>query len=276
MKNLGYKTDCLFHTQLGEVVQRQRYWVIRNSDNPTFRWGNLLVYPEAPKSMIAKQWLIDFRKEFGENSSHVTLGWESDALGELELFKKWGFEYEPLSVMTLSDPPSEYLGEEMSISDFNVHLREIKSDEDWRQLMDLHFETYMENTTDSSTAFRVFMVQKYANYRKLAEAGRGFWMGAFEGGKLVGSMGLFWDLNLKVGRFQNVETAAAFRRRGICSALLRYVIRISSLLCGLRTWVIVAEVGSGAERLYLSQGFRRVGMQQGVCLPKMFAYDLLI
>jgi len=64
-------------------------------------------------------------------------------------------------------------------------------------------------------------------FRKMSLQGRGDWWGAFMGDELVGSMGLFFDRERRVGRFQNVATAAEHRRKGICSTLLDEVSRMA-------------------------------------------------
>ena len=272
MNNLGYRTDCLLHSRLGEVIRKPEYFVIRNPNNPSFYWGNLLLFRDAPKEESAELWMRAYREEFGEKNGHVTFGWESESIGDLDSFKKWGFDYEPLSVMTRQEAPLP--AKEVAPPPDGIVCREIESDEDWTQLMELHRENYQDEKSTDGTGFRIFVARKFANYRKLTQEGYGFWMGAFSGSRLVGNMGLFWDLEQKLARFQNVETAVDFRRRGVCSSLLNHTLWISSLLCEIQTWVIAADVGSGAERLYHSQGFRKVGMQHGVCCPRHFDYDL--
>ena len=60
----------------------------------------------------------------------------------------------------------------------------------------------------------VFARNQIARYRQFVREGRGAWFGAFSKGTLAADMGVFVERGL--GRFQAVETATAFRRRGLC------------------------------------------------------------
>jgi hypothetical protein len=43
MQNLGYITDSIFHQLTGIVEEKNEYFVVRNPNNPTYYWGNLLI-----------------------------------------------------------------------------------------------------------------------------------------------------------------------------------------------------------------------------------------
>jgi ribosomal protein S18 acetylase RimI-like enzyme len=93
---------------------------------------------------------------------------------------------------------------------------------------------------------------RLATLRALTERGRGLYRALIDAdGRVVASLGAFQSDG--VGRYANIVTAPAHRRRG-CAAYL-----IASALRDLRKRVddvvIVAETGSDAERLYRSLGF---------------------
>jgi hypothetical protein len=44
MQNLGYITDSIFHQLTGIVEEKNEYFVVRNPNNPTYYWGNLLLF----------------------------------------------------------------------------------------------------------------------------------------------------------------------------------------------------------------------------------------
>ena len=60
-----------------------------------------------------------------------------------------------------------------------------------------------------------------------------------------------------LGRFQFVSTHPAWRRRGLCSALIHAVCRHGFDSMGLHTLVIVADPNDVAMSLYESLGFQR-------------------
>ncbi len=44
IRSLAYQTDLFFPRFDGEVVDRGDYTVIRTPSNPTFHWGNFLLF----------------------------------------------------------------------------------------------------------------------------------------------------------------------------------------------------------------------------------------
>lgn len=48
IRSLGYRTDLLFPRFDGEVIDRGDYTVIRTPSNPTFYWGNFLLFDQPP------------------------------------------------------------------------------------------------------------------------------------------------------------------------------------------------------------------------------------
>jgi hypothetical protein len=48
MHNLGYLTDCILHKIHGVVEEKKDYFLIRTPSNPTYFWGNLIVFKSAP------------------------------------------------------------------------------------------------------------------------------------------------------------------------------------------------------------------------------------
>jgi ribosomal protein S18 acetylase RimI-like enzyme len=67
------------------------------------------------------------------------------------------------------------------------------------------------------------------------------------------------------GRFQVVDTALAYRRRGICSRLVVEAARRSTDRHGAERFVIAADPDYHALGLYESLGFRRKERVAGVC-----------
>ena len=49
IRNLGYRTDCVILHYNGQIEEKEDYYVIRTPSNPTYYWGNFLLYKFAPK-----------------------------------------------------------------------------------------------------------------------------------------------------------------------------------------------------------------------------------
>jgi hypothetical protein len=91
-----------------------------------------------------------------------------------------------------------------------------------------------------------------ARARRFVDAGRGAWFGAFDGATLAADMGVMVEDGL--GRFQSVETAHAYRRRGLCRALLHRAAFEAFASFGARDLVIIGVVGHISD-LYRQAGF---------------------
>jgi ribosomal protein S18 acetylase RimI-like enzyme len=87
-------------------------------------------------------------------------------------------------------------------------------------------------------------------------AGTAQWFGAFSGPHLAADCGLIHDGAF--GRFQDVETQSAFRRRGLCRALIHHVIRHAFDTLGLQRLVMCADPHDVAIGIYRSLGFSQV------------------
>ena len=48
IQSLGYRTDLFFPRFDGEVTDRGDYIVIRTPSNPTYHWGNFLLFNQPP------------------------------------------------------------------------------------------------------------------------------------------------------------------------------------------------------------------------------------
>ncbi|MDB2499630.1 hypothetical protein N9X40_02120 [bacterium] len=92
MQNIGYLTDCIFHKLNGIIEKKEDYILIKTPSNPTYYWGNLLHFQQAPKRGSFARWMDYFKKEFGKNCIHVTFAWDEEAKGEIKDFLAAGFD----------------------------------------------------------------------------------------------------------------------------------------------------------------------------------------
>ncbi|HVR12634.1 MAG TPA: GNAT family N-acetyltransferase, partial [Gaiellaceae bacterium] len=114
-------------------------------------------------------------------------------------------------------------------------------------------------------AYRAFSRKRLDDLRALFRARRGAWYVALDRttGTVVGSCGIVATAGR--GRFQAVDTAQAFRRRGICSRLVVEAARRSAAEYGVARLIIVADLHYHALGLYESLGFERAEQLSGVC-----------
>jgi predicted GNAT family acetyltransferase len=103
-----------------------------------------------------------------------------------------------------------------------------------------------------------------ARYRRMSEAGRGAWFGAFLGARLVADLGVFSDETGTLARFQSVGTHPDFRRRGICGALVHQASEWALNTLRVGTLVMAADEEYHAARIYESVGFQPTERQIGM------------
>ena len=65
IQSLGYRTDLVYPRFDGEVIDRGDYVVIRTPSNPTFPWGNFLLFAQPPVAGDLDQWRRLFAEEIG-------------------------------------------------------------------------------------------------------------------------------------------------------------------------------------------------------------------
>src|SRR6266480_1080855 len=95
--------------------------------------------------------------------------------------------------------------------------------------------------------------------RRLTQAGRAAWFGAFTGGRLLAQLGVC-DAGGGLARYQDVETDPEARRRGLAGTLVWRAGLYAAEAFGAGTLVIVADPAESAIRIYRACGF---GDKQG-------------
>jgi GNAT superfamily N-acetyltransferase len=261
LRSLGYRTDLIFPGFDGEIIDRGNYLVIRTPKNPTFYWGNFLLFSEPPKEGDLRSWGELFAAEIGVPPAveHQTFGWDSPEgeEGAIEPFLQAGFRPDRGVVMTAAAPrapvsPSHTVG-----------VRALSSDTDWEQAVEN--QVTCKEPEFEHADYQVFRQRAMERYRRMSLAGLGNWFGAFIDGRLVADCGLFHDGEL--GRYQSVETHPDFRRKGIAATMVYDAGRQAIARYGLRKLVMVAEAASDPARLYASLGFREEEKMIGLLKP---------
>lgn len=214
----GMLSDLIFNRFSGEVTDHGDFIKVYTQSNPTFYYGNYLVFPEPPQDGDAQKWVKQFESTFAHDDriKHYTFMWTPEhkiAPNVIEEFTKIGFEFDESSVLSavavkpIKNPPSD------------VSFKIIETEKEWRQVIELQLLRNDSNATDAE--YRKYKEAQFVDYRKMVDADLGRWFGAFKQAELVADMGIFFDDT--VGRFQLVETHPAHRRQGICSALVYHV-----------------------------------------------------
>lgn len=261
-RSLGWRTDLIFARFDGHVEPRADHLVVRTPANPTFWWGNFLLFDHAPRPGDAVRWRERFDAEIAARQSesrHVTFGVDSAQPFDLPPdFAASGFTRYAATVLTMQRgqlrEPRRPIGGEFRIATLRLPEQAPLAVE-----MQVAADA---GQSESPALYRLFRARQMARYGAMVRAGMGHWFGVFAGGgdggeTLVADCGLFHAPGQSLGRFQHVSTHPAWRRRGLCSALVHAACRHGFERMQLERLVIVADPLDVAIGLYESLGFER-------------------
>ena len=249
IKSLAYQTDLIFPAFDGKIVDRGDYVVVRTPSNPTFYWGNFLLFSRPPGRQDFIAWRKLFAHEIGAppQVEHQAFGWDclEGETGFVEPFLDAGFDLNEDVVLTAGAllPPARQAD--------SVVVRALYSDADWQQAVAVQMACREE--VHEEGGYRIFRERLMDRYRRMSETRHGHWYGAFIDGKMVADLGIFHQDGL--GRYQSVETHPDFRRRGVAGSLIYAAGCQAMAEHSLHTLVMVAEADSAPARLYQSLGF---------------------
>jgi GNAT superfamily N-acetyltransferase len=255
VRSLGYRADLIFAGFSGEIIDRGEYLVIRIPSNPTFYWGNFLLFALAPGPGDEKLWRQLLEHEIGQypQVGHQAFGRDSVSgeIGSAKSFVRAGFRLDRMAVLKAGQKIPK-------VSDPNrITIRPLADDEDWAQT--LENQVICRDPGHDELSHRIFKQRQMADYRQMAAQGMGNWFGAFPRAGLVGDLGIFHSQ--RIGRYQAVGVHPDFRRRAIGRKLIAHSARYALDHFGLDTLVIVADLNPAAQRLYQATGFVASEMQ---------------
>jgi ribosomal protein S18 acetylase RimI-like enzyme len=243
------------------VERRSRYLVVRSPSNPDHYWGNMLLFDDAPAAGDAAHWEALFAEEFAVEPRvrHHTFAWDRTD-GELGAarteFADRGYHVE--QTIGLVAPPEAIRPHPRENRDVTVRVLDPVPGADdalWDAVVELQVST-REPEWEEQT-YRDFRRRHTNAFRARFETGGGAWFAALDpaSGEVVASCGIV--VTGGRGRFQAVDTAEQYRRRGICSRLVVEAAGIATARFGAERFVIVADVDYHALGLYESLGFER-------------------
>lgn len=254
--SLVYGTAQIFHRADGEVVDRGDYLCIRTPENPTFYWGNYLLFSAPPKAGDLAHWEAQFQADIEAKhpqSCHRAFGWLGPK-GETAQFIDAGYALSEAVALACQQPQLPPHANRL------VEVRPIASEADWADAIAL--QVLCRDALHTEADYYLFKLAQFASYRRMVEAGIGYRYGAWLEGRLVAELGIFHGEG-GIARYQNVCTHPAWRRQGIAGRLVYQAGKHALATFDARKLVIVAEE-EGPQRLYRSIGFVPEDMAYGV------------
>lgn len=261
-RSLALATD-LDVLPLGNVViRRSEYLVVRTPSNPRFFWGNLLLFDAPPGVGDGARWEALFEAEFSasEGVEHRAFAWDrtDGAAGRLrEEFGDRGYTVdESFGLVASADEVRPHPRENRDVVVRALDPTPGADEHLWEAVVALQTAN-REDVHEDEASYFAFSQARLRDLRARLLAGRGAWFVALDGpdGPVAASCGVV--VTADRGRFQTVDTALEYRRRGICSRLVVEAAQHSAARYGAARFVIVADANYHALGLYESLGFRR-------------------
>ncbi|WP_273805923.1 MULTISPECIES: GNAT family N-acetyltransferase [unclassified Pseudomonas] len=252
------RLPATIHANAGLLTQLQlaldtrlaygEHWVgIRTPDCPDYYFGNYLLLDQRPTAEQLVAWSADFEDLVGspEPLAHRAFVWPEPQAEGPPADLPDGYDYLHLVSMRL---PADAVRQAPALPD-GLTIRRLEEATDWQQWCELQAE--VTPGSEHPEAHRRYLDYQARRYRSLCDGGLGDWWGVFAGDELLAYLGLYRFGRL--GRFQAVTTRPDWRRRGLCQALLGTVLQRQRE--SVEAFVIVAEDGHQAQRLYAKAGF---------------------
>lgn len=260
----GWRTDLILHAHGGVLAERDDCIVVRTPANPTYYWGNCLLLPRAPRDDEQTHWEARFDDEIGATSpasKHRSFGINAPPAGEaLPAWLASGYEVITTAVLRqrpreLTPPPRSTRG--------TVEFRPFELDHELEQVV---AQQIVDNEGFDPHGYEEHRRQQMQRYARMARADVARWFGVWCDGTLAADCGLIRSAAQPgaVARFQHVSTHPAWRRRGLCTALVHAVTR-----WGFEHWQL-AEAFMGADPddvaigIYETLGFVRIDAEWGL------------
>jgi ribosomal protein S18 acetylase RimI-like enzyme len=253
---LGWQSHLLACRFGAEVIERDDCVVLRTPDNPTYYWGNCLILPDVPRDGDVDRWLARFDDEIARRqpeSRHVAIGVDASVLGHaLPRWRAAGVdEFDDMAVLALEpagliDAPPPRVP--------TVELRRMQLDDELELAVEA--QVAARDASFEAEGYRLFRRRSMQRVAAMHAAGIAQWYGAFVDGVLAADCGLVHDH--RTARFQYVETQVAWRRRGLCRALVTAVCRDAFVRLGLARLVMCADPHDVAIDIYRAVGFEQL------------------
>ena len=252
------------------VERRDGYLLIRSPSNPTFYWGNLLLFDEPPRPGDGREVGAAVRARVRRRAPSASTTPSPGTRPEEPPAPRRTSSSRAATSSTrasASSPKRTRCGRTSARTATSSSGRSIplpvRTSSSWDAVLELQVAGRPEGHDEES--FRAFARPRLDSRRALFRLGRGAWYVAIDpaSGEVAASCGIV--VTAGRGRFQVVDTALAHRRRGICSRLVVEAARHSAETHGAERFVIVADLGYHALGLYESLGFERREHVVGVC-----------
>jgi GNAT superfamily N-acetyltransferase len=257
ISSLVWATDIDVLEETHISARQDGYWIVRSAKNPTFWWGNFLLFDDAPAAGDGGRWERLFEEAFGDHPdvTHRTFAWDRTDGGtgaaDHELVAR-GYELERTTGLIAT--PAEIIPHVRANEVADVHVLDPGADERlWEQVIALQMAQAAGEYEDAEY-HETFLRRRQASLRELFRHARGAWYVAVCDGQVAGSLGIV--VTGGRARYQAVDTAEAHRGKGIATRLVVEAATHAASRQEIDHFVIAADPDYHAIGIYESIGFR--------------------
>lgn len=261
----GWHTEFIVDRFDAQIIERDDCLVVLTPHNPTYYWGNCLYTRGLPGDDQVEHWLGRFHAEVTSRqprSAHVAIGCLAPYAGEQR--PGWvarGFELVLQEMLVLPQAAALRVPARAARGDVRLRLLDLPRDSE------ALIEVEMTDADGFEPAgYRAYLLDQHARFARMQAAGLLQWFGLECDGVLAATCGLLRDEPRPgaAGRYQRVVTHAAWRRRGLASALVHAVARHALDEWRVAQLYIAADPEDVAIGIYRSLGFVDMGCGAGL------------
>lgn len=255
IRSLLTATDIDVLPDTSIVEDHGEYVLVRTPTNPTFHWGNFLLFRRPPAPGDRARWEATFEEHFAAAGGcrHCALCW--DVPGEIGAAQSEFIDqgYDADDAVALVADPHELV--EHPRSNRSATIRALDPDADaeaWQSVLALQVAAREAWYTEDD--YWPFVTSRMEDRKVRFRGGDGAWFVAEdESGAIVASCGVV--VTHGRARFQAVDTHPDHRRRGYATRVVHAAGQAALDRFGADHLVIVADADYHARTLYESLGF---------------------
>ena len=256
--NVGIATDVRLARIDGSVYARKDHIVVRIPHIPLWLWGHRLIYPNPPGVGDFERWEENYCQVFEGHQEPTQRSFSWDGVdgepGVEQPFLDAG--YRSLNHVILKG--NEF--NRPTQANQSITVRPLATNAEWADMVDCAYDANVKKR--DLPGYRADIMRMFTRYRRLCEANHSLWFGAFDGDRLVGTLGIFgWGT---LGRYQGVIVREEYRGQGVGRQLVFESTQQAQSELGIRDFIIGTGNDSSPQRLYEDVGFQVIQRERGL------------
>lgn len=258
IQSLAIRSDLMVDRARQTLEDHGSYAVLRTPEQPDYWFGNCVILKAYDPDLPAG---IAIHRQHFPDTPHVCVQWDVPNLAitsEMRAMEAEGWQLSDTDTLVLAQPLIRHTPPP------GFELRQLTPD-DWPDLTTLQIAVGLETEDYDPKLYTNFVKARMKRHLSALHEGRCAWFGAFDGDVLAADMGIYVDEG--IARWQSVETRPAYRRQGLCRAIVGRCYDWAMARDPQATPVIVADRNEAPGRTYRACGFTPLETMLALCKP---------